>query len=155
MSVPAPSVPNTQAIPVFWRLSTANDPSNKSIQIQSDTSLIFVYRTMGGGPLGVSQAPTNVFSPYLANWTFAQIPYPTTITVQVLDSGSRKILGEDILPLFGGDVFKCRITYIPNTPAAHGWIDAMVNGNRQSIYGQEYMEEDFWQDDVWTRGSGN
>lgn len=155
MSMSMPSVLNVQAVPVFYRLSTTLDPTNKTVQIQSGYPLIYVFSTMEGGPLGVSQAPTNEFSPLVATWTFAQIPYPTTINVQVIDAGSNQTLTNTTIALFGGDVFKVRLTYQSANPASHGWIDAMINGNRSTVYGQDYIQQDFYNDDVFTRGSGN
>src|ERR1700678_866752 len=103
-----PSVSGGNAIPVFYRVSTTLDSTNKTIQMQSDYPLIYVYTSEDGGPLGVSQAPTNVFSPLIASWTFGQIPYPTTVNVQTIDAGSRVTLGYDTISLFGGDVYKVR-----------------------------------------------
>jgi hypothetical protein len=154
--VSSPSISPTitsNAIPVFYRISTTKNPADKTIQVQSDYPLIYVYQTEEGGPLGVSQAPTEVFSPLVATWTFPQIPYPTKINVQVMDAGSHQILSNDSLLLFGGDVFKVRLTYLSNNPASHGYIDAMVNGNRQTVFGQDYIQEEFYNEDVWTRGS--
>jgi hypothetical protein len=149
---------NSQGKPAFWRISTTNDPNDKTIQIQTDYPFVFVYTSNTGAPLGVSQAPTGVWSPLIATWTFPQIPYPTSINVEILDGGSHQSYGSEVLSVFGGDVFRMRITYPStesNNPAGHGYIDAMVDGQRMTIYGENYLQQEFYHDDVWTRGSGN
>lgn len=148
-----PSVPYDGAAPAFFRVSTTKDPTNKNITIITNNALVFVYTSVGGGPLGVSQAPTGVFSPFYATWTFAQIPYPTVINVNVLDAASHQSIGQHELPLFGGDVFKCVVVYPTNIPAANGWINAMVDGFPQSVYGQDYLQQDFYHDDIYPRGT--
>lgn len=147
----------TQEVPVFWRVSTDNNPAHKTLQIQSDTSLLFSFSTDDNGFMGQAQAPDGVFSPFIATMTF-DIPYPAHVHVTVLDTASHETLGETDLDLFGLDVFKCRVTYpstVATDPGSHGYIDAMVDGQRMTVYGQDYIGLDFSHDDVWTRGSQN
>ena len=147
----------TQEVPVFWRISTDKNPNHKTLQIQSDTSLLFSFSTDDNGMLGQTQAPDGVFSPFIATITF-DIPYPVTVNVDVLDTASHELLGSTTLELFGLDVFKARVTYpstIATNPGSHGYIDAMINGNRQTVFGQDYIQQEFYNEDVWTRGSGN
>jgi hypothetical protein len=146
-------VTSLQGSPVFYRVSTDKDPSHKTLQIQSDAMLTYAFNTQQGVLIGVSQAPDGI-SPHVATWSFG-IPYPAFIIVDVFDSATGVPMGESQLQLFGQDVFKVRVAYPSNTPAANGWIDAMVNGHRQSVYGGDYMQTANQNEDVWTRGSGN
>ena len=142
-----------QQVPVFYRVSTDKDPSHKTLTIQADSALVYTFR-QDNTVLGVAQAPTGVFSPFIATWTFS-IPFPATIDVEVKDAAGWETLGNSTIQLFGADVYKVRITYSENIPAAHGYIDAMVNGFRQTVPADQYMYQDFYNDDCWTRGSGN
>jgi len=149
---------NSQGKPAFWRISTTNDPTNKTIEIRSDYPFVYVYQTLQGQPLGVSQAPTGTWSPLIATWTFPPIPYPNSINVEVLDGASHQSYGSFVLAVYGGDVYAMKMTYPStesNNPAGYGYIDAMVNGCRMTVYAENYMGLDFENDDVWTRGSGN
>lgn len=144
----------TEGTPVFYRVSTDKDPTHKYISVQSDYPLVYVYSNNAQGYLGVSQAPSGT-SPLVATWTFSSLTYPNTVNVEVHDAASYEILGNCTIQLFGADVFKVRITYASNNPASHGYIDALIDGNRMTIYGQDYIAQDFSHDDVTTRGSGN
>jgi len=149
---------NSEGKPAFWRISTTNDPTNKNIEIQTDYSFVFIYETFQGVALGVSQAPTGTWSPLKADWLLPDISYPTTINVTVLDGASHQSYGTFPLQLLGGDVYAMKMTYPStesNNPAGHGYIDAMVNGQRMTVYGESYMGLDYENEDVWTRGSGN
>jgi len=128
------------------------NPAHKTLQIQSDTAVVYVFHDENSGPLGEAQAPDGTWSPFVATITF-DIPYPATVEVNVLDAASHQSLGTGQLELFGLDVFKMRVTYTSNNPASHGYIDAMINGNRQTVYGQNYIQQEFYNEDVWTRGS--
>jgi len=143
----------TTEAPMFYRVSTDKNPAHKTIQIQSDTAVVYVFSTLEDAPLGAAYTPDNVFSPFIVTWDFPQLPYPATIEVNVLDAASHQSLGTTNLQLFGLDVFKMRVTYSSNNPASHGYIDAMINGNRQTVFGQDYIQQDFYNDDCWTRGS--
>jgi hypothetical protein len=152
MSLTGGTAFGTQQVPVFYRVSTQNNPAIKTIQIQSDYPLIYAFSSQNGGPLGVSQAPSGV-SPLIATWTFGNIPYPTTVDVTVYDAASHIELTSTSLDLFGGDVYKVRITYTENIPAANGYIQVMIDGNRTMVLGTDYIQQEFYNSDVWPRGT--
>ena len=107
---------------------------------------------MDGAPLGVSQAPDGI-SPHIATYVI-NVPYPAQIVVTVYDSASQDVMGESTLQLNGGDVYQVRVTYNQNIPGARGYFDAMVDGSRQTVFGQDYADMFNTHEDVQTRGSG-
>jgi hypothetical protein len=142
----------SSGMPVFYRVSTDNDPTHKTLQVQSDAALTYAYRSQQGVLLGVSQAPDGT-SPHVATWPFPQLPYPVTIEVEVFDSASQSSMGSQLIQLTGADVYKVRVAYQQNIPAAHGFMDAMVDGSRQTVFGQDYASLWNTREDVWPRGS--
>lgn len=144
-----------QAYPTFFRVSTDKNPAHKTIQIQSMYPLVYKFFDAVGTLLGVSQAPDGK-TPLTATWQFqSNLEYPASISIDVLDGGSQIEIGQAQVVLFGADVFKVVLTYQQNIPAAHGYIDAMVDGARESVKAEWYGSLWNTHDDVWTRGSGN
>lgn len=139
--------------PVFFRVSTDLNPAHKTLQIQSNAMLTYTFSTQQGVLVGVSQAPDGI-SPHIATWYF-QLPYPAYIIVDVSDSATGVTLGQSQIQLTGLDVFKVNVAYPTKSPASSGWIDARVNGARQTVYGSDYVSLFNTEEEVYTRGSGN
>jgi len=138
--------------PVFFFVSTTGDPNDRHLTVKSDCALCYSYATLDGAPLGVSQAPDGI-SPHIATYVI-NVPYPAQIVVTVYDSASQDVMGESTLQLNGGDVYQVRVTYNQNIPGARGYFDAMVDGSRQTVFGQDYADMFNTHEDVQTRGSG-
>jgi len=141
----------TEGVPSFQLISTTNISTNKTIQIQSDDALVFNFNAADGTFIGQIASPDGA-GPYVASGSLIPVPYPTTVTVTVLDKSTQVQLGMTTLQLFGGDVFKCRVSYKEYVPIANGYVAVLLNGQQTIVRGQIYGDLPYDNDDVIPRG---
>jgi hypothetical protein len=142
----------TEGTPVFQLMSSTNIPTNKLLQIQSNVALVFKVVSLQGTFINLLASPDGA-GPYTASGTI-NIPYPTVVNVDVFDKSTFQWLGMGTITLNGGDVFKCRLTYIENIPIANGYMSVLLNGERMIVRGEDYQSLPYENDDVIPRGSG-
>ena len=141
-----------QGSPLFQRVSTDNNPTHKTVEIQSNDALIFNFAGPDGSFIGQVASP-NGAGPYAASGSLISIPYPTTVVVTVLDKTTQVQLGSATIQLFGADVFICRIAYREYIPIANGYVSVLLNGQRTIVRGEDYGNLPYDNDDVIPRGS--
>jgi hypothetical protein len=148
-----------EGVPMINRVSTTNNPTDKSLSFQSKDTLLYNVLSPDGEFMGqfappLSPPATGQGPLTATGHIIPSFPYPTYAVVYVYDATTLVSLGSQQVQLFGGDVFIVRITYHEYIPIASGYVSVQINGGTGSIIpGSSYQQMQKDNEDLIPRGS--